>query len=94
MALFGKTKVPLIELPEGTLLFRVVPDKSTDFTGVKVEDGSYCIPPQYNVFFYFDPFTAEIFPEYLGMIATVEVYKGVEFVIGPVTSNPLVVEKS
>ena len=26
--------------------------------------------------------------------ATVEVYKGVEFVIGPVTSNPLVVEKS
>jgi hypothetical protein len=75
MALFGKTKVPIIELPEGTLLFRVVPDKLTDFTGVKVEDGSYCIPPQYNVFFYFDPFTAEIFPEYLGTIPTVEVYK-------------------
>jgi hypothetical protein len=75
MALFGKKKVPLIELPIDTLIFRVVPDKSTDFTGVKVEDGSYCIPPQYNVFFYFDPFTAEIFPEYLGTIPTIEVYK-------------------
>lgn len=75
MALFAKKKVPLIELPKGTLLFRVVPDKTTDFTGVKVEDGSYCIPPQYNVFFYFDPFSAEIFPEYLGDIPTIEVYK-------------------
>jgi hypothetical protein len=73
--LFGKKDVPIIELPQGTLLFRVVDEPMTDFTGVKVEDGSYCIPPQYNVFFYFDPFSAEIFPEYLGMIPTVEVYK-------------------
>jgi len=75
MALFGKKNIPLIELPQGTLLFRVVPDKLTDFTGSKTEDGSLCIPPQYNVFFYFDPFTAEIFPEYLGNIPNVEVYK-------------------
>lgn len=39
---FGKKDVPIIELPQGTLLFRVVDEPMTDFTGVKVEDDSNC----------------------------------------------------
>jgi hypothetical protein len=56
MVLFKKKKVSLITIPENTFLFRVVDDWKTDFRGVKVGD-SHCVPPQYNVFFYFDPFT-------------------------------------
>ena len=56
MVLFKKKKVSLITIPENTLLFRVVEDWKTDFRGVKV-NGEYCVPPQYSVFFYFDPFT-------------------------------------
>ena len=63
-----------ITLPKNTLLFRVVKDPLTDFVGPLIKD-EHCLPKHYNVFFYTDPFVAEIFPEYLGDIKEVQVYK-------------------
>jgi hypothetical protein len=63
-----------ITLPKNTLLFRVVKEPLTDFVGPLVGE-EHCLPKHYNVFFYTNPFAAEIFPEYLGDIKEVQVYK-------------------
>ena len=63
-----------ITLPKNTLLFRVVKEPLTDFVGPRVGE-EHCLPKHYNVFFYTNPFVAEIFPEYLGDIKEVQVYK-------------------
>ena len=73
MVLFRKKKVDLITIPKNTLLFRVVEDWKSDFQGVKVS-GEYCVPPQYSVFFYFDPFTGGISKHWQG-IKDIQVYK-------------------
>jgi hypothetical protein len=73
MVLFKKNKVSLITIPKDTLLFRVVEDWTTDFKGVKV-NGYYCVPPQYNVFFYFDPFTGGA-SKHWEKIKDIQVYK-------------------
>ena len=73
MVQFKRQKVNIITIPKNTLLFRVVDDYKSDFRGVNV-DGSYCIPPQYNVFFYFDPFTGGMSKHWQN-IDDVQVYK-------------------
>jgi hypothetical protein len=67
-------KIYLDTIPKGTLLFRVVPDKEDDFTGVSIGNKK-CIPPQYNVFFYFNPFVTESQPRWYESIKTMEVYE-------------------
>jgi hypothetical protein len=67
-------KIYLDTIPKGTLLFRVVPEKQSDLTGVSVGNKT-CIPPQYNVFFYFNPFVTESQPRWYESIKTMEVYQ-------------------
>jgi len=67
-------KIYLDTIPKGTLLFRVVPEKEDDLTGVSVGNKK-CIPPQYNVFFYFNPFVTESQPRWYESIKTMEVYQ-------------------
>jgi hypothetical protein len=74
MVLFGKKKVKVITIPKDTLLFRVVADYKRDFQGVNI-DGSYCIPVQYNVFFYFNPFAVDALPEFYEKHKEIQVYK-------------------
>lgn len=71
---YKKHKIYLDTIPKGTLLFRVVPEKEDDFTGVSV-GYKKCIPPQYNVFFYFNPFVTESQPRWYESIKTMEVYE-------------------
>ena len=54
MIKYGNTPIPVIKIPKGTLLFRAVWNPESDYAGV---DG--CIPPQYNVFFYYSPFVVD-----------------------------------
>jgi hypothetical protein len=54
MVKYGNTKIPVIKIPKGTLLFRAVLNPESDFEGV-----NNCIPPHYNVFFYFSPFVVD-----------------------------------
>ena len=65
--------LPLIKIPKHTLLFRVVSDPVSDFEG-PIVNGERCVPPQYNVFFYFNPFIADVHTE-LDDIPDVIVYR-------------------
>ena len=47
-------------IPKGTLLFRISKDPVSDIRGIPVEDGKRCIAPFFNVYFYPDPFIADI----------------------------------
>jgi hypothetical protein len=58
--LYRNTKIPIKTIPKGTLLFRIVENPEDDFRGVKLEDGTRCIIPNYNVFFYPNPFMGNI----------------------------------
>lgn len=55
---FRREKVHLYTIPKGTLLFRTTHDYTSDFAGVPVNNVR-CIPSQYNVFFYFNPFVID-----------------------------------
>jgi len=63
-----------ITLPKNTFLFRVVENPLTDFAGPLVDE-KHCMPKHYNVFFYTNPFAVDIFPEYLGHVPEIQVYK-------------------
>lgn len=56
--MFKKRPVHLLTIPKGTLLFRTAENYDTDFTGIPL-NGKSCIPTQYNVFFYFNPFVVD-----------------------------------
>ena len=70
---FKGAKIPTITIPKGTLLFRAVRHSEGDFTGADVSPGRRCIPRNYNVFFYLDPFVADIHTE-LANVQNVDVY--------------------
>jgi len=69
MVKYGNTKIPVIKIPKGTLLFRAVLNPESDFEGVE-----NCIPPQYNVFFYYSPFVVDGIPEWYHRISDIQVY--------------------
>jgi hypothetical protein len=70
MVSYGNSNIPIIIIPKGTLLFRVLETGDTgDFKGVQ-----NCIPPQYNVFFYYSPFVVDGIPEWYAHIPNMEVY--------------------
>lgn len=54
MVRYGNDTISLMTIPKGTLLFRAIDGIEADFKGV---DG--CMPPHYNVFFYFSPFVVD-----------------------------------
>ena len=70
---FKGSQIPTLTIPKGTLLFRAVRHSEGDFTGADVSVGKRCIPRNYNVFFYMDPFVADIHKE-LETIPNVDVY--------------------
>jgi hypothetical protein len=53
---YRNTKLLLQTIPKGTLLFRLVKRPLDDTRGVPLDDGTRCIIPNYNVFFYPNPF--------------------------------------
>lgn len=56
---FDEKEIPVITIPKGTLLFRAVQHEETDYVGREVGQGKLCIPPNYNVFFYYTPFAID-----------------------------------
>lgn len=66
-------EVPILIIPKNTLLFRVVDDKITDFVGVKIDD-KYCIPKEFNVFFYFSPFIVDGLPIWFKDFKNLDIY--------------------
>jgi len=69
---FEGTEIPTITIPKNTLLFRASKHLESDFVGVDV--GRLCIPPNYNVFFYYTPFAVDSVKWY-DDIANIEVCK-------------------
>jgi hypothetical protein len=64
---YKDVKVPILKIKKGTLLFRYVYDIPQDkktiksmlegsFLGIKIDKESFCLPNQYNVFFYPYPY--------------------------------------
>jgi len=60
-------------IPKNTLLFRVVENYKDDLFGVKLDNKS-CIPFNYNVFFYFDPYTIDFIPKWFSKVRKLEIY--------------------
>jgi hypothetical protein len=57
---YRNTKLLLQTIPKGTLLFRLVKRSLNDTRGVPLDDGTRCIIPNYNVFFYPNPFVIKL----------------------------------
>lgn len=57
---YRRTKLLVQTIPKGTLLFRLVKQPIDDVRGVLLSDGTRCITPNYNVFFYPNPFAGKI----------------------------------
>ena len=77
--LYRRSKLLVKTIPKGTLLFRLVKNSEDDLRGVKLEDGTRCITPNYNVFFHPNPFIGYLmyhneFPE-MGDIMHIYVLK-------------------
>jgi len=60
-------------IPKNTLLFRAVEDYKDDLFGIKIKEKS-CIPFNYNVFFYFDPYTIDLIPKWFSKFKKIDVY--------------------
>jgi hypothetical protein len=57
---YRNTKLSVQIMPKGTLLFRVTRTPENDFKGVPLQDGSFCIIPNFNVFFYPSPIVMKV----------------------------------
>jgi hypothetical protein len=55
---FQGVDVPVVVVPKGTLLFRATKHLEADYVGRDL-GGKLCIPPNYNVFFYYTPFAID-----------------------------------
>jgi hypothetical protein len=53
---YRNTKLSIKIVPKGTLLFRVTETQENDTRGVLLENGTRCITPNFNVFFFANPF--------------------------------------
>lgn len=53
-------------IPKGTLLFRILKNQENDMRGVPIENDQRCLTPNFNVYFYPNPFASElVFEKYL-----------------------------
>ena len=72
---YRRSKLLVQTIPKGTLLFRLVKFPSDDTHGVLRKDGTRCITPHSNVFFYPNPFVGKIvLEEWMKDIHRVRVY--------------------
>lgn len=53
------TEIPIKTIPKGTLLFRLSKFQKDDLRGILKQDGTRCILPNHNVFFYPNPFVGK-----------------------------------
>jgi len=53
---YRNTKLPLKIIPKGTILFRITETPDNDLRGVPLGDGTRCLAPNFNVFFFPNPF--------------------------------------
>ena len=58
--LYRRRKLEVKTIPKGTLLFRLVENPEDDVRGVPLADGTRCITPNQNVFFYPNPFVGKL----------------------------------
>lgn len=56
---YRNISLPVKTIPKGTLLFRLTKYQKDDLRGVLKEDGTRCILPNHNVFFYPNPFVGK-----------------------------------
>jgi len=56
---YRNTKISIQTIPKGTLLFRTSNTPENDIRGVPHEDKTRCIIPNFNVYFYPNPFAAK-----------------------------------
>ena len=72
---YRNTKLHVQTFPKGTLLFRLVKTPLDDQRGVLLKDGTRCLTPNYNVYFYPNPFAGKLALEkWLSDYKTVSVY--------------------
>jgi hypothetical protein len=57
---YRRQKLEVRTIPKGTLLFRVVKRPEDDTRGYPLPDGTRCVTPNQNVFFYPNPFVAKL----------------------------------
>jgi len=57
---YRRTKLHIRTIPKGTLLFRIVKRPIDDLRGVKLEDGTRCLTPNYSVYFYPNPWAGKM----------------------------------
>lgn len=63
---YRNTKLLVKTIPKGTLLFRLAKNVENDFRGVPIDEKTRCIHTNFKVFFYPNPFAAELaFEKYL-----------------------------
>jgi hypothetical protein len=75
---YRNTKLFIKTIPKDTLLFRLVNNPEDDLKGVLLKDGKRCITPNYNVFFYPNPFAGILaFQKYINEFTSglIHVYK-------------------
>ena len=74
--LYRRKKLEVKTIPKGTLLFRLVESPENDMRGVPLADGTRCLTPNQNVFFYPNPFVAKLaLAGWVNDLKTVTVYK-------------------
>ena len=63
---YRNTKILIKTIPKDTLLFRITRNPEDDLRGVKLDDGTRCMTPNYNVYFHPNPFIGTLaLKEYL-----------------------------
>jgi hypothetical protein len=78
---YRNTKLLLKIIPKDTLLFRMVQNPIDDMRGVSIGDGKRCLTPNYNVFFYPNPFAGPI------AFAKYPTHKNLDMVIYKLTTD-------
>jgi hypothetical protein len=73
---YRKSKILIQTIPKDTLMFRMTNKTENDIRGIPREDGTRCIIPNFNVFFYPNPFTGKVaLKRWTSSLNRVQVYK-------------------
>lgn len=73
---YRKSKILTQTIPKDTLLFRMANNPENDTRGIQRDDGTRCIIPNFNVFFYPNPFTGKLaLKTWTSSFKDIQVYK-------------------
>lgn len=63
---YRRSKLIVKTIPKGTLLFRILKNQKNDMRGIPIENDQRCLTPNFNVYFYPNPFASQLaFEKYL-----------------------------